>query len=309
MKFILRKDMKYPEKRKPDRSEIPDRIFRFVLKVTAVIIILLLAALFVTLLIASKESIREFGLGFFIDRVWDPVTGQYGALPFVVGTLVTSLLALIISLPFSLSIAVFLGEYKKSGKFAGFMKSVIELLAGIPSIIFGFWGLFYLVPMIRNLEMKLGVLPYGVGIFSASIVLAIMIIPYSAMISREVISMVPSEVKEGAYALGATRYEVIRRVTVPYVWSGIMAGIFLSLGRALGETMAVTMLIGNSNNIPDSIFSPANTMASVIANEFAEASDDLHLSALIYVGLILFLMTAVINFIGKQIVKRFRFNS
>ena len=161
-----------------------------------------------------------------------------------------------------------------------------------------------LVPLVRTIQVKLGILPYGVGIFTASLVLAIMIIPYSAAIGREVIQLVPSDLKEAAFSLGATRFEVIRRIVLPYARSGIMAGILLALGRALGETMAVTMVIGNTNVIPRDIFSPANTMASVIANEFTEATGEIYLSALVEIGLLLFVVTTIINIIGRQIVKK-----
>ncbi len=192
--------------------------------------------------------------------------------------MVTSVLALIISIPFSFAIAIFVGEYLKEGAFRSVLNSMIDLLAGIPSIIYGFWGLFVLVPIIRDIEQSLGVLAHGVGIFSSAIVLALMIIPYSASISREVIALVPKDVKEAALALGASPYEVILKVIVPYAKSGIFAGGLMSFGRAISETMAVTMLIGNSNKIPTSIFSPANTLASVLANEFAEASEAIPLA-------------------------------
>ena len=180
----------------------------------------------------------------------------------------------------------------------------MELLAGIPSVIYGFWGLFILVPLVRSIEIGLGVDPYGVGIFTASLILSVMIIPYSASLGREVIDLVPAEVKEAAYSLGATRFEVIRRVILPHARSGIFAGVLLALGRALGETMAVTMVIGNANFIPRSIFSPSNTMASVIANEFTEATENIHLSSLVEIGLLLLIVSAVVNIIGKYAIKR-----
>ncbi len=180
---------------------------------------------------------------------------------------------------------------------------MVELLAGIPSIIYGFWGLFVLAPIVRALEIKMNLPPYGVGLFTASVILAIMIIPYSASIGREVIEMVPFEIKEAGYSVGATRYEVIRRIILPYAGSGILAGLMLSLGRALGETMAVTMVIGNSNFLPKSIFDPANTMASVIANEFTEATGEVYLSTLIEIGLLLFIVTASINLLGRAIIR------
>jgi phosphate transport system permease protein len=216
----------------------------------------------------------------------------------------TSFLALLISLPFSLAISIFIGEYFREGLLSSILRQVTELLAGIPSIIYGFWALFILVPIVRSLQIKLGVFPYGVGIFTASLILSVMIIPYAASIGREVISLVPSDIKEAAYALGATRQEVVTRVILPYARSGIAAGILLALGRALGETMAVTMVIGNSNRLPHSIFSPANTMASVIANEFTEATGRLYLASLIEVGLLLFLVTLTISIIGRYILRK-----
>jgi phosphate transport system permease protein len=267
-------------------------------------IVVLLAAIFLSLFIHSFPSLRGFGLSFFLGKTWDPVSREFGALPFLVGTLLTSFLSLLICLPFSLAISIFLGEYFREGPLASFLKNVTDLLAGIPSVIYGFWGLFVLVPIVRKFEMKLGIVPYGVGIFTASLILAVMIVPYAASISREVISLVPSDIKEAAYSLGATRQEVITKVMLPYARSGIMAGTLLALGRALGETMAVTMVIGNSNFLPLSIFSPGNTMASVIANEFTEATGKLYLSSLIEIGLLLFLVTMVINIIGRYIIKK-----
>lgn len=258
----------------------------------------------ITLMISSLPVWHKEGLKFLFHKTWDPLNDKFGAMPFLVGTLLTSFLALLFSLPFSLAIAIFLGEYYKRGKIATFFQSATELLAGIPSVIYGFWGLFVLVPLVRSLEIRLGVPPYGVGIFTAAIILTIMIIPYAASVGREVISLVPAELKEAAYALGATRWEVIRHVVLPYARSGIFAGILLSLGRAIGETMAVTMVIGNTNQLPASLFSPANTMASVIANEFTEATSDVYLSALIAIALLLFLVTTVINIIGRYIIKR-----
>ena len=278
--------------------------FRKILYLAAICVLILLVAIFFSLLLFSLPAIRHFGLGFLAGITWDPVKSEFGALPFLIGTLATSFLALIISIVFSLPISIFLGEYFRHGAASMFIKSIIELLAGIPSVIYGFCGLFLLTPVIRALETKLSVAPYGVGIFTASLVLSVMIIPYSASIGREVISLVPSDLKEAALSLGATRFEVIRKVTLPYAYSGIFAGILLALGRALGETMAVTMVIGNSNFIPTNIFSPGNTLASVIANEFTEATGSLYLASLIELGLVLFIVTTVINIIGKIIIRR-----
>ncbi len=264
----------------------------------------LLGAIFFSLLVASLPGIRSFGIDFLFSVTWDPVRNEFGAFPFLLGTLASSFLALVISVVFSLPISIFWGEYSSQGASPTFIKSMIELLAGVPSVIYGFCGLFLLAPLVRALELNLGVTPYGVGIFTASLVLSIMIIPYSSSIGREVISLVPSDLKEAALSLGATRFEVIRKVILPYARSGIVAGILLSLGRALGETMAVTMVIGNSNFIPKGIFSPANTLASVIANEFTEATGSLYLASLIELGLVLFIVTTVINVIGKWTVRR-----
>lgn len=287
-----------------DPFTTPESIFRAILYGAALCMVLLLAGILLTLIIESFPAIKAFGFRFLFSKTWDPVTEEFGALPFLVGTLITSFLALAISLPFSLSLSLYLGEYAAEGFLSSMLRSAVELLAGIPSVIYGFWGLFIMVPAVRYIEIKLGVTPYGVGILTSSIILAIMIIPYSASLGREVIRLVPTELKEAAYSLGATRFEVIRRVILPYVVSGITAGNILALGRAIGETMAVTMVIGNSNFIPRSIFAPANTMASVIANEFTEATSTTYLASLVEVGLLLFIVTMVINIIGKQIIRK-----
>jgi phosphate transport system permease protein len=282
-----------------------EAIFKRSLVVIGAAMVILVLGILVTLIIESVPSMKHLGIKYLWGRTWDPVNNVYGAFPFLLGTLLTSFLALIISIPFSFAIAIYLGEYNPKGWLSNFLKNTVELIAAVPSVIYGFWGLLVLVPLVRTLEMKLGVLPYGIGIFTASLILAIMIIPYAASLGREMIRLVPSPLKEAAYSLGATRYEVIKNVVLPYTKSGLFAGILLSLGRALGETMAVTMVIGNTSMIPDSIFAPGNTMASVIANEFTEADHAVYLSALIELGLVLFCVTVVINMIGKRIIKRF----
>jgi phosphate transport system permease protein len=287
-----------------DPFTTPESIFRAILYGSALCMVLLLAGILLTLVIESFPAIKAFGLKFLLSKTWNPVTEEFGALPFLIGTVITSFMALLISLPFSLSLSIYLGEYAAEDFLSSMLRSAVELLAGIPSVIYGFWGLFIMVPIVRYIEIKLGVTPYGVGMLTSSLILAIMIIPYSASLGREVIRLVPTELKEAAYSLGATRFEVIRRVILPYVVSGITAGNILALGRAIGETMAVTMVIGNSNFIPRSIFAPANTMASVIANEFTEATSTLYLSSLVEIGLLLFMVTLVINIIGKQIIKK-----
>ncbi len=279
-----------------------EKIFKYTLLSSGILLFILAAGIMFTLFQNSLPSIQEYGLGFIFSPEWNPTEGRenYGALPFIVGTLLTSLIALILTAPFSFSISVFLGEYYKKGIVSKVLKSLVELLAGIPSVVYGFWG-FYAV---RGIILDLGLNDQGYGIFTASIVLAVMIIPYASSISTEVISMVPSDLKEAAYAMGATRFEVIRYVVLSQASSGIFASLILALGRALGETMAVTMVIGNRNEIPSSIFDMGNTMASLIANQFGEA-EGLKLTALIEIGLLLFIITGIVNLFGRYIMKRF----
>jgi phosphate transport system permease protein len=282
-----------------------ETIFKRTLVIAGIIMVILVLGILLTLVVQSMPSIKALGLKYLWGKVWDPVQDIYGALPFLLGTLLSSFLALLISIPFSISVAIFLGEYYPKGWLPNLLKNTVELIAAVPSVIYGFWGLAVLVPIVRNFETHIGVEPVGVGIFSSSLILAVMIIPYAASLGRSMIGMVPSPLKEAAYGLGATRWEVIRSVVLPYTRSGLFAGVLLSLGRALGETMAVTMVIGNTSGIPKSIFAPGNTMASVIANEFTEADKAVYLSALIELGLVLFLVTVVINMIGKKIIDRF----
>jgi len=296
-----------------------DRFFKFILYCCAIIILFLILGIFISLIFNSFPSIGSLGFKFLTGTKWNPNSlysgGEkvLGIVPFVFGTLVTSILALLISIPFSLSVSILLGEYLKKGIFSTLIKSMVELLSGIPSVIYGFWGFFILVPIIRSIEMKIGILPYGVGILASAIILSIMIIPYSAAIIRELIGFVPTDLKEAAYSMGATRFEVIRYVVLPYIKAGIISGFSLSFGRALGETMAVTMIIGNLNSLPPSlfifkdlykvIFSPSNTMSSIIALEFNESSG-IHLSALIEIGLVLIVISTIINFFGRYIIKK-----
>ncbi len=275
-----------------------DLLFRKLATGTGILIILLVVAAFLTLVYESWPAIKAYGLKFLWNTTWDPISLEFGALPFLVGTLVTSFLALAIATPFALAGAIFLGELAPP-RIANPVSFVIELLAGIPSVIYGLWALFYLVPVVRAFEMKIGAPPYGLGLFTASLVLAIMILPYALSVARDVISLVPQDLKEAAYGLGATRWETIRHVILPYARSGILAGIVLALGRALGETMAVTMVIGNRSHMPESIWDLANTMASVIANEFTEATEDLHLAALVEIGLLLFIITVIVNLVAR----------
>lgn len=279
-----------------------DKIFKSLLFAAALFILLLSAAIVYALVSRSGETFQEYGFwGFVTNAEWDPrsATEEYGALSFIMGTLYTAFFSLILCVPFSLAVALFNGEYFKGKKIAGVVRSVVDLLAGIPSIVYGLWG-FYTV---RPLLIDLGVSAQGFGVFLSSLVLAIMIIPYASSLSGEFLSMIPNNLKEGAYSLGATRLEVVQHVSLPTAASGIVASYILALGRALGETMAVTMLIGNTNRIPGGLRDTGNTMASVIANQFGEA-DGLKLSALIAIGLLLFIITALINLIAKLVMKK-----
>ena len=278
-----------------------DKITKTVLFLVSLFILMLAAGMVFSLVEGAIPAFKEFGLKFIVSEEWDPSEGResYGALPFIAGTLITSIAALLISLPLSFSTSLFIGEYFKGTRVARILSILIDLLAGIPSIVYGLWGFYVLRPLL----IDLGIGNQGFGIFTASIILAIMIIPYATSLSNEIISMVPNDLKEAAYSLGATRLEVIQTVTIPNARSGIVAGYILSFGRALGETMAVTMLIGNTNLVPSSIFTTGNTMASVIANQFGEA-EGLKLSSLIAIGLLLFLITGIVNWIGKMIIKK-----
>lgn len=303
---IIQQKVRVATKKKSSTRQIRmELFFRRSLVTVALLLIVLVLGIMLTLVVESIPSLKSLGIKYLWGRTWDPVSNVFGAFPFLLGTLLTSFLALLISIPFSFAMAIYLGELNPRGWFSGFLKNAVDLIAAVPSVIYGFWGLIVLVPIVRSFEMKIGVLPYGIGIFTASLILSIMIIPYAASLGREMIRLVPSSLKEGAYSLGATRWEVIRSVILPFTKSGLFAGILLSLGRALGETMAVTMVIGNTSMIPTSIFAPGNTMASVIANEFNEADHTLYWSALVELGLVLFLVTFVINMIGKRIIKRF----
>jgi phosphate transport system permease protein len=278
-----------------------DKVTRIVLISVSVLILIVAGGMVFALVGGAIPSFSHFGLGFITSATWDPTEGKesYGALPFIAGTLITSLAALIISLPLSFSTALFLGEYFRKSRASKIIGMMVDLLAGIPSIVYGLWGFYVLRPFLVDMGFE----NQGFGVFTASLILAIMIIPYATSLSNEIIMMVPNDLKEAAYSLGATRLEVITHVTIPAARSGIIAGYILSFGRALGETMAVTMLIGNANIVPTSFTSTGNTMASVIANQFGEA-DGLKLSSLIAIGLLLFLITGIVNAIGKLIIKK-----
>lgn len=279
-----------------------DKAFKTLLWFAASIILIITGGMLYSLTSGAIPAFKQFGFFEFLSSSeWNPTEGseKYGALAFIIGTIITSILGILFCLPFSLPVALFIGEYFKGKKIASLLGTIVDLLAGIPSIVYGLWGFYALRPII----MSLGLSSQGFGILTASLVLGIMIIPYAASLSAEFIRMVPNDLKEGAYSMGATRAEVIQHIILPISGSGIFSSYILALGRALGETMAVTMLIGNANGIPNSIFDTGNTMASIIANQFGEAYG-LKLSSLIAVGLLLFLITAIINFIGKLIIKR-----
>jgi phosphate transport system permease protein len=278
--------------------------FRGVLALGGIAVSVLLVAIFLSLLIAARPGIAANGLRFFAGSAWDPVTNEFQALPFVVGTLVTSVVALVISTILSLALAVLMGEYFRRGVFSAVMRTAVELLAGIPSVVYGFIGLFFLVPIVRGLQSAVGALPFGVSIFTAAVLLAFMILPYSASLGREVISLVPADLKEAALSLGATSAETVRKVILPYARSGIMGGVLLSLGRALGETMAITMVIGNSNTPTLNVLAPGSTMASLIANEFSEATSEVYLASLIEIAALLFVVSTLINLFGKLVIQR-----
>jgi len=279
-------------------------LFRSILVASCLVVLGLILALFATLSADAWPSIVKFKLGFLVGKTWDPVQEVFGASTFIVGTLLTAFLALLISLPFSFAIALMLGEYYRIGPINRVVRTFIDLLASIPSVVYGLWGIAVLIPLVRSVEIALGVTPYGVGIFTASLILAIMIIPYSSSIATEVIKLVPDDLRYAGYGIGATRREVIMSVVLPYTRSGILAGVMLSLGRALGETMAVTLVIGNVSQLPKSIFSPGNTLASVIASQFTESSGTLHLASMVELGLVLFVITTVINAISHQVIIR-----
>jgi phosphate transport system permease protein len=254
---------------------------------------------------------HQFGWSFLVTSTWDPVAGQFGALPFIYGTVVTSALALLMAIPLGVGAAIFLAELAPA-KVSNALTFLIELLAAVPSVIFGLLGIFVLVPALISIEPAiravLGWTPlfsgpfYGVSMFSAGVVLTVMIIPFIISISREVILAVPTEQREGALALGATKWETTWDVVLPFARKGIMGSIFLALARSLGETMAVTMVIGNEPKIHQSLFAPGYSIAAVIANEFAEATGDLYLGALIELGLVLFGLTIVINGLARVLV-------
>ena len=293
------------------RTPRPDEIFfRVGTGAFALLLILIVAGIAVELGRQSSLSIQKFGWQFWQTDVWDPVAEQFGARPFIWGTMYSSILALLISTPIALGIAIFISELapqwiKKPLVF------LTELLAAIPSIVYGLWGIFILVPLVRQFELNTPSWlksiplftgpPVGVGMLATAIVLSIMVIPFTSSVAREVLKAVPQAQREGAYALGATRWEAIR-MALFYARTGIIGAVMLGFGRALGETMAVTMVIGNNPQISASLYAPQYTMAAVIANEFTEATGNIYLSALIEIGLVLFVMTLIINALSRMLI-------
>jgi phosphate transport system permease protein len=289
------------------RKDLP---FRLATGAFGLVVILIVAMIGFELVRQSWLSIGKFGLGFWRTSIWDPVAGDFGALPFIWGTLYSSVLALLIATPVSLGIAVFISELCPEA-FRPLLVFLTELLAAIPSIVYGLWGIFVLVPAVRAIEVAMPAPlrqlpifsgpPLGVGMLSAALILAIMVIPFTSSVAREVLRSVPSAQREGAYALGATRFEAIRAALF-YARTGIVGAIMLGFGRALGETMAVTMVIGNSPKVSVSLFAPQYTMAAVLANEFTEAADELYLHALIEIGLVLFVITLIVNSLSRVLI-------
>jgi phosphate transport system permease protein len=294
-------------------GNVGDGVFRLLMFAAGLLVVVIVLGMIIGLATHSELSLRQFGFGFLRSSTWDPVNGQFGALAFIYGTVASSLIALLISVPLSLGIAIFLVE-QAPPIIARPITFLVELLAAIPSVVYGVWGIFVLAPFLRervepSLARSFGSLPFfqgpitGIGLLTGGIILAIMITPIISAVARDVLAAVPNTQREAALALGATKWETTRVVLINGA-PGIAGAIILGLGRALGETMAVTMVIGNRAEISFSLFQPSYTLASVIANEFTEATGDIYLSALIELGLILFLVTFVVNAIARLLVWR-----
>ncbi|OYV77494.1 MAG: phosphate ABC transporter permease subunit PstC [Chromatiales bacterium 21-64-14] len=302
----------------PRRGRLADRVFAGTTRVFAILVMLSVFAILVSLLIGAGPALRKFGFGFLVSTQWNPVTERFGALVPIFGTLVTSFLAMLVAIPVSFGIALFITELAPS-----WLKrpvgTAIELLAAIPSIIYGMWGLFVFAPLFADHVQPwvtdhigdwplVGVLfqgpPMGIGMFTAGLILGIMVIPFIASVMRDVFEVVPPMLKESAYGVGATTWEVVRHVVLPYTKVGVIGGIMLGLGRALGETMAVTFVIGNAHRISPSLFMPGSTISSILANEFTEADGKMYSSSLVAVGLILFVITFVVLALAKLLLFR-----
>jgi phosphate transport system permease protein len=301
-----------------DRLRTGDAAFRFLTRAAAIFVLLLLSGVIGALIFGSIPSIRQFGFGFLTSQQWDPVADQFGGLAAIYGTLVTSAVAMLIAIPLGLMVAFFLTELCPNWLRRP-IGIAIELLAGIPSIIYGIWGLFVLAPFLQqtlqpflidtlgNIPL-IGALfegpPFGIGMLTAGLILAVMVLPFITSISRDVFEAVPPVLKEAAYGLGCTTWEVMRNVVLPYARVGVIGGVMLGLGRALGETMAVTFVIGNAHQISASLLAPGTTISAVIANEFTEAVSPLYTSALIELGLILFVITFIVLAIARYLLLR-----
>ena len=297
-----------------EASVVGDRLYRWITTGFALVIPALLLLIAVEVFRAGWPALSKFGLSFLTSSDWDAVNGKFGAAPAIFGTLVSSAIALLIATPLAVGVAIFLSEFAPRW-IRQPLAFLVDLLAAIPSVVYGLWGLLVLLPMMREHFMPfvketlhLGDFPlfsgpaYGPSMMAAGLILAIMVLPYISAVTREVLLAVPRSQREAALALGATRWEMIRDAVVPYAKSGIIGGIILGLGRALGETMAVTMVIGNRHEISSSLFQPGYTMASLIANEFSEATNDMHLSALMGIGAVLFVVTIIVNTIARWLV-------
>jgi phosphate transport system permease protein len=297
-------------------SAIGDRIYQWAITGFALCVPLLLLVIAGGIAIGAWPAFRQFGLSFLTESSWDPVNQAYGAAPAIYGTIVSSIIALLVATPLALGVAIFLSEFAPRWLRQP-VAFLVDLLAAIPSVVYGLWGIFVLVPLLRDHLMpflantlRLGETPffsgpaYGPSILAAGLILAIMVLPYISAVSREVLLAVPRSQREAALALGATRWEMIWGAVLPYAKSGIVGGIILGLGRALGETMAVTMVIGNRHEIAASLFAPGYTMASLIANQFTEATEQGQIAALLAVGLTLFALTFVVNAIARWLVWR-----
>ena len=296
----------------PASSRIPDAVFGVIILLSAISVFAIVVLVAWELIDKSRLSLHQFGIHFFYGHDWDPVNDSFGAMPFIYGTLVSSFLALLLAVPLSIGVAVYITEMCPQ-RLRAYISFMVELLAAIPSVIYGLWGIFVLAPLLREyvepfLAKTLGWTGlftgpiYGLGMLAAGIIMAIMVVPVIASITREVMTAVPQNQREAVLALGATRWEMIRIGVLRNARIGIVGGIILGLGRALGETMAVTMVIGNRPEIAKSLFAPGYTMASVIANEFTEATGDLYLSALVEIGLALFIVTLIVNALARLLV-------
>jgi phosphate transport system permease protein len=275
-----------------------DQIFYWAAKIFALAIAGILIWITIQVAIQATPAISEFGLGFLFNSSWNPVNSQYGVLPAVYGTIVSSFIALLIAVPIGLGVAIFLSEDYLNPKIQRIIVFLVELLAAVPSVVYGLWGIFVLIPFLKEITpLK------GPGMLPAALILSVMVLPTIAAIARDAIINVPIDLRQAAVGLGATRWEAILKIVIPAASSGIIGGIMLALGRALGETMAVTMLIGNANTINPSVFAPSNTISSLLANQFAEASG-LQVAALMYAALILFAITLLVNILAQLLVNR-----